>query len=30
MTDDYLNDLASDKCIIQKIHKNAKRILDER
>lgn len=28
--DDYLDDLASDKYIIQQIHKNAKRILDER
>lgn len=28
--DDYLEDLASDKYIIQEIHKNAKRILDER
>lgn len=28
--DDYLDDLASDKYIIQEIHKNAKRILDER
>lgn len=27
--DDYLDDLASDKCIIQEIHKNARRILDE-
>ena len=27
--DDYLDDLASDKYIIQEIHKNAKRILDE-
>lgn len=28
--DDYLEDLASDKYIIQEIHKNAKRILDEK
>ncbi len=28
--DDYLDDLSSDKYIIQEIHKNAKRILDER
>ncbi len=28
--DDYLDDLTSDKYIIQQIHKNAKRILDER
>lgn len=27
--DDYLDDLASDKYIIQEIHKNARRILDE-
>ena len=27
--DDYLEDLASDKYIIDKIHKNAKKILDE-